>query len=173
MKVTAIKAVSKPAAAMAAATKAAAMAAATKAAAKKKTTKPAAKKTAAKMPVTKKPSKKAAPKDKGGQSIESLIAKRDIELKSVEEALGIKTIDTKHNPLIPGKFDLIIPPGTPRKLIVEMAKEYNIEIAMRNDYYVPIGVSDIQRELLCFRGDEKTVKKLEKVLYKRLKEWAS
>jgi hypothetical protein len=136
--------------------------------------KPAAKKAAAatKAAATKKPVKKAAPKGEEGESIESLIARRDIDIKSVEEALGIKTIDTKHNPIIPGKFDLIIPPGTPRKLIVDMAKEYNVEIAMRNDYYVPIGVSDIQRELLCFRGDQKTVKKLEKVLYKRLKEWA-
>lgn len=124
-----------------------------------------------KKPITKKPAAKKA-KAQGKDSIESFIEKRDIDLKTVEEALGIKTLDTKHNPVIPGKFDLIIPPGTPRKLIVEMAKEYNLEIAQRNDYYVPIGVSDITRELLCFRGDEKTIKKMEKVLFKRLKEWA-
>ncbi|MGA9138760.1 MAG: hypothetical protein WBZ29_00945 [Methanocella sp.] len=159
---------SKPAAKPAAKT-----AARTAAATKKTTKKPVAKKASVKVTAVKKPVKKAAPKAKDGESIESLIARRDIDLKSVEEALGIKNVDTKHNPLIPGKFDMIIPPGTPRKLILEMAKEYNIEIAMRNDYYVPIGVSDIQRELLCFRGDEKTVKKMEKILYKRLKEWAS
>jgi hypothetical protein len=133
--------------------------------------KPAVKKPVTKTAAVKKPARKAVPKD-GGDSIESFIEKRDIDLKSVEEALGLKNLDTKHNPLIPGMFDLIIPPGTPRRLIVDMAKEYNIEIAMRNDCYVPIGVSDIPRELLCFRGDEKTVRKLEKVMTKRLKEWA-
>ena len=146
------------------------------AAATKKVVKAVVKKPAVKKPVTKtaavkKPARKAVPRD-GGDSIESFIEKRDIDLKSVEEALGLKNLDTKHNPLIPDKFDLIIPPGTPRRLIVDMAKEYNIEIAMRNDCYVPIGVSDIPRELLCFRGDEKTVRKLEKIMTKRLKEWA-
>lgn len=130
------------------------------------------KKTAVKKPAVKKtPAKKAVSSD-GDKSIESLIARRDIDIKSVEEALGIKKLDTKHNPLIPGKFDLIIPPGTPRKLIVDIAREFNLEVAMRNDYYVPIGVSDIPRELLCFRSDEKTLKKIEKELYKRLKAWA-
>jgi hypothetical protein len=120
----------------------------------------------------KKPAKKTASKKDEGQSIESLIRERDIDLKSVEEALGIKELNTAKNPLIPGKFDLILPPGTPRKLILEMAKEYNLEVAMRNDHYVPIGVCDIQRELLVFRGDLKTIQKMEKVLVKRLKAWA-
>lgn len=141
------------------------------AAATKKAVKAVVKKPVTKTSAVKKPVKKAVPED-DGESIESLIAKRDIDLKSVEEALGIKTLDTKHNPLIPGKFDLIIPPGTPRRLIVDMAKEFNVEIAPRNDCYVPIGVCDIPRELLCFRGDEKTVKKMEKIMTKRLKAWA-
>jgi len=151
------------------------------AAATKKTAKIVVKKPAVKKPAVKKPVRKTAavkrPAKKSvsgsdGDSIESFIEKRDIDLKSVEEALGLKTLDTKHNPLIPGKFDLIIPPGTPRRLIVDMAKEFNLEIAQRNDCYVPIGVSDIPRELLCFRGDEKTVRKIEKIMTKRLKAWA-
>ncbi|OPY25475.1 MAG: hypothetical protein A4E28_03096 [Methanocella sp. PtaU1.Bin125] len=144
--------------------------AAVKKAAVKKTS-ASVKQSAAKKAAVKKPAKKAVSSD-DGESIESLIARRDIDLKSVEEALGIKKLDTKHNPVIPGKFDLIIPPGTPRRLIVDMAREFNLEVAMRNDYYVPIGVSDIPRELLCFRSDEKTLKKMEKELYKRLKAWA-
>jgi hypothetical protein len=124
-------------------------------------------KAAPKKAVVKKMSKKEA-----GETIESLIAQRDIDLKSVEEALGIKYDSTKDHPVIPGKFDMIIPPGTPRKLIIDMAKEFNLEVAQRNDYYVPIGISDIQRELLVFRGDEKTIKKVNKEFAKRLKAWA-
>jgi hypothetical protein len=156
-----------------------------------KAVKPVAKKAAAKKPVkkvtpevaaTKKSVVKAVPektvpkkqkaKKAEGESIESLITQRDVDLKSVEEALGIKYDSTKDHPLIPGKFDMIIPPGTPRKLIVNMAKEFNLEVAQRNDYYVPIGISDIQRELLVFRGDQKTIEKANKEFVKRLKAWA-
>lgn len=116
--------------------------------------------------------KKRTTKKEEGGSIESLIAQRDIDLKSMDEALGIKYDSTKDHPLIPGRFDMIIPPGTPRKLIVNMAKEFNLEVAQRNDYYVPIGISDCQRELLVFRGDQKTIEKTNKEFYKRLKAWA-
>lgn len=92
-------------------------------------------------------------------------------MKSMDEALGIKYDNTKDHEPIPGKFDMIIPPGTPRKLIVNMAKEFNLEVAQRNDYYVPIGVSDTQRELLVFRGDQKTIEKVSKEFLKRLKAW--
>jgi hypothetical protein len=135
--------------------------------------KAAAKKTVAKMAPKKSVTKKLSPKKDEGESIENLIDKRDIDLKSVEEALGLNKYDsTKDHPLIPGKFDMIIPPGTPRKIIVNMAKEFNLEVAQRNDYYVPIGISDIQRELLVFRGDEKTILKANKEFSKRLKAWA-
>jgi hypothetical protein len=133
-----------------------------------KAVKPVAKKAAPKkVAATKRTTKKGE-----GESIESLIAQRDIDIKSVEEALGIKYDSTKDHPLIPGKFDMIIPPGTPRKLIVNMAKEFNVEVSQRNDYYVPIGISDIQRELLVFRGDEETITKVNKEFAKRLKAWA-
>jgi hypothetical protein len=135
--------------------------------------KAAVKKTVAKAAPKKNVAKKQSSKKGDADSIESLIAKRDIDIKSVEEALGLNKYDsTKDHPLIPGKFDMIIPPGTPRKLIVNMAKEFNLEVAQRNDYYVPIGISDIQRELLVFRGDEKTILKANKEFAKRLKAWA-
>jgi hypothetical protein len=148
-----------------------------KAVAKKLATKAAPKKVTVKKPVAKvalaksSAGKQASKKDKE-DPIKNLIAKRDIDLKSMDEALGIKYDNTKDHEPIPGKFDMIIPPGTPRKLIVNMAKEYNLEVAQRNDYYVPIGISDTQRELLVFRGDQKTIEKVSKEFLKRLKAWA-
>jgi hypothetical protein len=148
-----------------------------KAVAKKLATKAAPKKVTVKKPVAKvalaksSAGKQASKKDKE-DPIKNLIAKRDIDLKSMDEALGIKYDNTKDHEPIPGKFDMIIPPGTPRKLIVGMAKEYNLEVAQRNDYYVPIGISDTQRELLVFRGDQKTIEKVSKEFLKRLKAWA-
>jgi hypothetical protein len=132
----------------------------------------AIKKPAAKVASRKAPARVAASKKDDGGSLESLIAQRDIDLKSVDEALGIKYDNTKDHKPIPGKFDMIIPPGTPRKLIINMAKEFNIEVAQRNDYYVPIGICDCQRELLVFRGDQKSIEKASKEFFKRLKAWA-
>jgi hypothetical protein len=155
---------------------------AAKAAPKKIVIKKAPARTVSEKTVAKKTVAKAAPKKsaikklsskKDGDSIESLIAQRDIDMTSVDDYLGLNKYDsTKDHPLIPGKFDMIIPPGTPRKIIVNMAKEFNLEVAQRNDYYVPIGISDIQRELLVFRGDEKTILKANKEFAKRLKAWA-
>jgi hypothetical protein len=104
-----------------------------------------------------------------GETIEGLIKEREIELKSVEEYLGIQQKQDFHSkPIIPGVYDLLIPPGTPRKLIIKLAKEYPIQIVRRDDIYVPIGVCDIERELLAIRGDEKTIKKMEKLLRKEI-----
>lgn len=109
--------------------------------------------------------KQAAPK---GERVEELVTQRDIDIKSVEDYMGMKYKTNEDKPIIPGVFDLLIPPGTPRKIVLKMARDYNIDIVRRDDVYVPIGVSDIERDVLAFRGDEKTVKKLEKILLKEL-----
>ncbi len=105
-----------------------------------------------------------------GESIDELISKRQIDLMPVEEYLGIqKKQDYSNKPVIPGVFDLLIPPGTPRKLVIKLAKEYPVQIVRRDDIYVPIGVCDVERDLLAIRGDEKTIKKMEKVLRQEIK----
>jgi hypothetical protein len=140
----------------------------------------------AKKAVAKKPVKAAAAKDSSklsiqpkelfekkakekGESIESLIIERNIELKPVEEYLGIQQKqDYRNKPVIEGVFDLLIPPGTPRKLILKLAKEYPIQIVRRDDIYVPVGVCDIERDLLAIRGDKKTIQKMEKILFEEI-----
>ncbi len=106
-----------------------------------------------------------------GERVEELITERNVELKSVEEYLGIKDHNREKKPIIPGVFDLLIPPGTPRKIVLKMAKNFNLEVVRRDDIYVPIGVSDVERDILAFRGDKKTVNKLEKILLKELEEY--
>jgi hypothetical protein len=104
-----------------------------------------------------------------GESIESLIIERNIELKPVEEYLGIQQKqDYRNKPVIEGVFDLLIPPGTPRKLIIKLAREYPIQIVRRDDIYVPVGVCDIERDLLAIRGDKKTIQKMEKILFEEI-----
>ena len=130
-----------------------------------------AKPTKAKLVVPKAAVKKAtAPKkSKEGESIENMITEREINLKTVEEYLGVKSKrDVRNAPIIPGVFDLIIPPGTPRKLIISLTKKYDLQLVRRDDIYVPVGVCDIERDLLAIRGDEKTIRKMEKILLEEI-----
>ena len=140
-----------------------------------------------KVPVKKAPTKKAADSPQSahiaveilenkasekGESIESLITRRDVQLKSVEEYMGLQhKQDMSGRPIIPGLFDLLIPPGTPRKMVLNLAKKYGLEIVRRDDIYVPVGVCDIERDLLAIRGDKKTITKMEKILYEEINKY--
>ena len=106
---------------------------------------------------------------KKGENIESLIKQRDVQLKSVEDYIGMqRKQDMSNRPEIPGVFDLLIPPGTPRKLVINLARKYGLQIVRRDDIYVPVGVCDIERDLLAIRGDKKTIGKMEKILYQEI-----
>jgi len=83
--------------------------------------------------------------------------------------MGVRQkVDFHNKPVIPGVFDLLIPPGTPRKLILRLAKEYPVQIVRRDDIYVPVGVCDVERDLLAIRGDRKTIQKMEKILMQEI-----
>lgn len=104
-----------------------------------------------------------------GESVEELISERKVDLMPIEDYLGVqKKQDYRNKPIIPGVYDLLIPPGTPRKLIIKLAKEYPVQIVRRDDVFVPIGVCDIERDLLAIRGDEKTIRKMEKILLQEI-----
>ena len=53
-------------------------------------------------------------------------------------------------------------------LIIKLAKQYNLQMVRRDDIYVPVGVSDVERDLLAIRGDKKSIKKLEKILFQEI-----
>lgn len=104
-----------------------------------------------------------------GESIEGLISERKVELKPVEEFMGLQQkVDFHKKPIIKGLFDLLIPPGTPRKLIIRLAKEYPVQLVRRDDIIVPVGVCDVERDLLAIRGDKKTIQKMEKILLQEI-----
>lgn len=66
-------------------------------------------------------------------------------------------------------FDLMIPPGTPRSIIIGLAKEFDVEIVDRK---VPLSYANMDgdvREVLAFRGKEDVLLKVQDELYARLK----
>jgi hypothetical protein len=66
-------------------------------------------------------------------------------------------------------FDLMIPPGTPRSIIIDLAKEYDVELVDRK---VPLSYANMEgdiREVLAFRGKEDVLLKVQDELFARLK----
>ena len=66
-------------------------------------------------------------------------------------------------------FDIIVPPGVPRKLIIEIPKKFKVKVVERN---LPLKFANMEgdeRELLAFRGPMDEVKKVEKYMIEQLK----
>ncbi|MHC1629558.1 MAG: hypothetical protein ACXQTG_01205 [Methanoculleaceae archaeon] len=69
------------------------------------------------------------------------------------------------------EFDLIIPPGVPRRMIMDIMEEYDVDLVERKRP-VQIGAMDGDiRELLAFRGDREMLEKVQDALLRRLKEF--
>jgi hypothetical protein len=49
-------------------------------------------------------------------------------------------------------FDLLIPPGVPSKLIIEIAQKFNLEVVERKERLYFANMEGDERELLAFRG---------------------
>jgi len=71
------------------------------------------------------------------------------------------------------QFDILIPPGVPRKIIYDIKEKFDVEIVHRPQKMYFANMDGDTRELLAFRGDLKTVKEVEEYLYIRLQEFIS
>ena len=69
------------------------------------------------------------------------------------------------------KFDLLVPPGVPRKIIYEINDKFEVEIVHRPQRLYFANMDGDARELLAFRADKKTLEEVEAFLYKRLQEF--
>ena len=66
-------------------------------------------------------------------------------------------------------FDVIIPPGVPRKLIIEIAKKFNVKVVERAQPLKFANMDGDERELLAFRGSMDEVKKVETYMIEQLR----
>jgi hypothetical protein len=71
------------------------------------------------------------------------------------------------------KFDLIIPPGVPRNMIVAIHEEYGIEVVTRKRQLYFANMEGDTRELLAFRGSHELLEKVQEDLYNRLEAYIS
>ncbi len=65
-------------------------------------------------------------------------------------------------------FDILIPPGVPQKLIVEISKKFNVTVVDRKEKIKFANMEGDERELLAFRGKLEEMQKVEKYMREQL-----
>ncbi|HEX3002237.1 MAG TPA: hypothetical protein VHN82_07720 [Methanoregula sp.] len=66
-------------------------------------------------------------------------------------------------------FDVLIPPGVPRKLIIEIPKKFNVKVVERLEPLKFANMEGDKRELLAFRGSLDEIKQVETYMLDQLK----
>ena len=64
---------------------------------------------------------------------------------------------TEEEPL----YDILIPPGVPQKLIIDIAKKFDVTVVDRKEKIKFANMEGDERELLAFRGRLEEMKKVE------------
>jgi hypothetical protein len=65
-------------------------------------------------------------------------------------------------------YDVLIPPGVPQKLIVDISKKYDVTVVERKEKIKFANMEGDERELLAFRGKLEVVQQVEKYMLEQL-----
>jgi hypothetical protein len=68
-------------------------------------------------------------------------------------------------------FDLLIPPGVPSKLIIEITQKFAVEVVERKERLYFANMEGDERELLAFRGSREELEKVHAYLMDELKKF--
>lgn len=68
-------------------------------------------------------------------------------------------------------YDIIIPPGVPRKTISELLTKYDVELVVRKERLYFANMTGDERELLAFRGRHDVIIAVEKDMLRMLDEY--
>jgi hypothetical protein len=68
-------------------------------------------------------------------------------------------------------YDLLIPPGVPRKLIMEIVNTYEVEIVSRKEKLFFANMDGDEREILAFRGKKEVLEKVHQFMLEGLKKF--
>ena len=68
-------------------------------------------------------------------------------------------------------FDVLIPPGVPRTIIIDLAKKYNVQVVERKMPLYFANMDGTEREVLAFRGKKEVVVEVEKYLKEELEKF--
>lgn len=65
-------------------------------------------------------------------------------------------------------YDVLIPPGVPRKIILDIQKKFDVTVVERKERLKFANMEGDERELLAFRGKMEVVKQVEKYMLDQL-----
>ena len=68
-------------------------------------------------------------------------------------------------------FDLLIPPGVPRKMIGDIIQKFDVELVTRKERLYFANMDGDERELLAFRGKQEVVVEVQDYLFTALKKY--
>ena len=68
-------------------------------------------------------------------------------------------------------YDMLIPPGTPRSIISDVLKTYDVKLVSRKERLHFANMDGDVRELLAFRGTKPVVEQVEVYVFKKLEEF--
>ncbi len=68
-------------------------------------------------------------------------------------------------------YDLVIPPGTPQTIIMDITGKYEVELVERKERLHFANMDGEERELLAFRGKLDVMRNVEKYFYQKMKEF--
>lgn len=68
-------------------------------------------------------------------------------------------------------YELLIPPGTPRSIIADTLKKYDVELVKRPQRMYLAAMDGDVRELLAFRGKKDVIEEVQEFVLKELKEF--
>ncbi len=69
------------------------------------------------------------------------------------------------------KYDVLVPPGVPRSIMMEITEKFDVEIVERPREMKFANMDGDIRNLLAFRADLETAQKVEKYIYDELKKY--
>ena len=65
-------------------------------------------------------------------------------------------------------YDILIPPGVPQKLIIEISKKFDVTVVDRKEKIKFANMEGDERELLAFRGKLEVMQQVEKYMREQL-----
>ncbi len=66
-------------------------------------------------------------------------------------------------------YDILIPPGVPQKLIIEIPKKFNVKVVERKEKLSFANMEGDERNLLAFRGKLDVIQEVEKYMIEQMK----
>lgn len=69
----------------------------------------------------------------------------------------------------PQLYDMIIPPGVPRRIIASVLSKFEVTLVNRREKLSFANMDGIERDLLAFRGKKEVIEEVEKYVMAELK----